>query len=103
MSTKSKFYVTQSVLCRNTHREYWKLDFFVAENEGFDFPYICAIKRWKQCIPLHGNEKYLRTAQCHKKFPKKAVNGLKLNDDTTFIQDMDINITFSGTMQIKSK
>ena len=56
MSNATKFTTTQPVLCRNTHKEYWKLDFFVTQNDGFVFPYICVTKRYKQCIPYKGNE-----------------------------------------------
>lgn len=96
MSNATKFTTTQPVLCRNTHKEYWKLDFFVAQNDGFVFPYICVTKRYKQCIPYNGNESYLRTTKYHNKFPKPIENKHK-----KVIKN--VNVTFSGTMQIKDQ
>lgn len=95
MSNATKFTVTQPVLCRNSHREYWKLDFFEAQNDGFVFPYICVAGRYKQCIPYKGNESYLRTTKYHNKFPK-PVEEAKCKKVVK-----NVNVTFSGTMQIK--
>ena len=96
MSNATKFTTTQPVLCRNTHKEYWKLDFFVAQNDGFVFPYICVTKRYKQCIPYKGNESYLRTTKYHNKFPKPEEAKHKK-------VVKNVNVTFSGTMQIKDQ
>lgn len=103
MSNATKFTVTQPVLCRNSHREYWKLDFFQAQNDGFVFPYICVAGRYKQCIPYKGNESYLRTTKYHNKFPKPAENKAKLEEAKYKKVVQNVDVTFSGTMQIKSK
>jgi hypothetical protein len=85
MSTKLE--CTKPCLGRNSHKEYWKLDFFAAVNEGFEYPYICVHNRYKQCVPFKGNESLLRTTNFHKDFPKQV------NKQTC--------VSFKGTLKIE--
>lgn len=54
--TTNRFCPFMKVLVRNYTENVWKPDIFLYYEDGMEWPYICANRNWKYCVPYEGNE-----------------------------------------------
>lgn len=51
----------EKVLVRDSDEKPWKINLFSHITTDTQYPYMCMINSWKQCIPYEGNQELLGT------------------------------------------